>query len=1284
MQFLYKKNLLFLIIVLSTSVSLWAQKDCVSATAICGTATVPPPTAGIGSITDLVSNPCSSTDNESATAWNNSTWTTFTITTAGTLQMNFDANPDADIDFALWRIPGSGGVPVSLSTACASINNTGSPLASTRCDFDADATGSGFGAVCGGGTGCDPAGELTVAVGDRIVAIVSDYSSFNNFAFQAAFGGTSQHDCQPDCNSCANATCQNSAPNIYSNLTAANAGTDGCNPEQVRSNQNGANATFCTTFTTPSGLSGQYISMAGSLTSTVLSGSPCAAFVSESLQDAACGSNITPTFTVGGYPAWQVAPSTTYKYCWVWGGGGDPSCDQYSSPCFRPFYNCPTITVSGATTVCGTTTYTQTGAVSPLGTWSVSPIAAGTITSGGVFTPTIGFTGAATITYTEPSPSVCAGSLAITVATGPTTTGATICPGGSGTLTASACSNTTGSTTGSVTLNGTSSTNIPVSGSFTPTVPAGATVTSISYTSSTASTTDWRSELRFEIIHTNTMSIQPDNVNNSSGSVTAPAASSNTFNTLAAAGIWTVQWRDVTSPYNVTVSNQTITVTINYTYTPTLEWYTAASGGTPVQTGTPFNPVGDAEVIAAGAPYSSLTNSNTPDTYTFYAACSSVPNCRTATNFVINTPPTANAGSDVTLTCTTPSATIGTAAVGGNTYAWSPATGLSATNIAQPTANGTSTQTYTVTVTGSNGCTATDAVVVTADKTAPTANAGSDVTLTCTTPSATIGTAAVGGNTYAWSPATGLSATNVAQPTANGTSTQTYTVTVTGSNGCTATDAVVVTADKTAPTTTITGTTTYCLNDAATPLSASGTGTFAWTGSGVNGPASGSGSTLTPQTTNAGNTDYTVTLTAANGCQDTDMATVTVNNCACPTPPSVVITPATAATCGTNVVTLNYTVANGPAALSHDGTGTLSTTSLANGTGTFTYTPSAGDAGNTVTVTATIADPDGAGVCVASTDNVVITVNALPAATAASNSPVACGGTINLTSSGGNAYSWAGPGGFTSSTQNPTRTGANASMAGTYTVTVTSSNGCTASASTVVSVSGCSFVFGILDPCACRNNATTLTNGQFNETVIVTGPAGFVVRAEVVTGLYQPASTAVTLVPFTVPVNMPYNGTNGYELQGVHVDNTGYTVTAGIYQADGVTPVDIDAGTPGVQNTLTISNKCAYPNPDFALPSTVCNTGAAIALTATNGAGPAGIGTFSGPGVSSSTFYPASAGVGGPYNITLQYTGGADANSGVSPDGGTTPAYPGCVQDVAKSISVTDCCGASVGTFPGN
>ncbi|QLH46273.1 MAG: hypothetical protein HWD58_11960 [Bacteroidota bacterium] len=55
---------------------------------------------------------------------------------------------------------------------------------------------------------------------------------------------------------------------------------------------------------------------------------------------------------------------------------------------------------------------------------------------------------------------------------------------------------------------------------------------------------------------------------------------------------------------------------------------------------------------------------------------------------------------------------IGTPAIAGNTYNWSPAIGLSATNIAQPSANPTSTTSYTVTVTAANGCTSTDVVTV--------------------------------------------------------------------------------------------------------------------------------------------------------------------------------------------------------------------------------------------------------------------------------------------------------------------------------------------------------------------------------------------------------------------------------------------------------------------------------------------------------------------------------------------------------------------------------------------
>ncbi|MBL7764802.1 MAG: hypothetical protein JNJ58_01815, partial [Chitinophagaceae bacterium] len=150
---------------------------------------------------------------------------------------------------------------------------------------------------------------------------------------------------------------------------------------------------------------------------------------------------------------------------------------------------------------------------------------------------------------------------------------------------------------------------------------------------------------------------------------------------------------------------------------------------------------------------------------------------------VDNTPPTADAGSDATINCSVTSTTIGTAAIGGNTYSWSPATGLNDPNIAQPTASPAATTAYTVTVTGTNGCTATDVVNVNVDTTPPVADAGADVNLGCVPNSGMIGTVAIGGNTYSWSPATGLNDPNIAQPTASPSTTTTYTVTVTGSNG---------------------------------------------------------------------------------------------------------------------------------------------------------------------------------------------------------------------------------------------------------------------------------------------------------------------------------------------------------------------------------------------------------------------------------------------------------------------------------------------------------------------
>ncbi|MFT3793880.1 BNR-repeat neuraminidase N-terminal domain-containing protein [Flavobacterium sp.] len=72
--------------------------------------------------------------------------------------------------------------------------------------------------------------------------------------------------------------------------------------------------------------------------------------------------------------------------------------------------------------------------------------------------------------------------------------------------------------------------------------------------------------------------------------------------------------------------------------TGTIDWYTAASGGSPIGSGASFNPVGVAN--------SGLADTNTAGTTTYYAACSLNPNCRTATTFTINTNVTYYADAD--------------------------------------------------------------------------------------------------------------------------------------------------------------------------------------------------------------------------------------------------------------------------------------------------------------------------------------------------------------------------------------------------------------------------------------------------------------------------------------------------------------------------------------------------------------------------------------------------------------------------------------------------------------
>ncbi|MBU0567281.1 choice-of-anchor D domain-containing protein [bacterium] len=178
-------------------------------------------------------------------------------------------------------------------------------------------------------------------------------------------------------------------------------------------------------------------------------------------------------------------------------------------------------------------------------------------------------------------------------------------------------------------------------------------------------------------------------------------------------------------------------------------------------------------------------------------------------SFACSDMPTADAGSDKTI-CAGSSAQIGGSptASGGTSpysYSWSPTTGLSSSSAANPTASPTTSTSYAVTVTDANGCQNSDQVTVTVNpcdtSCTVTANAGADDTIcpgTCTSLNGQVS----GGTppyTYSWSPTTGLSNLNIANPNACPTTTATYTLTVTDSNGCTDDDQVVVTVNPCVP-----------------------------------------------------------------------------------------------------------------------------------------------------------------------------------------------------------------------------------------------------------------------------------------------------------------------------------------------------------------------------------------------------------------------------------------------------------------------------------------------------
>ena len=219
-----------------------------------------------------------------------------------------------------------------------------------------------------------------------------------------------------------------------------------------------------------------------------------------------------------------------------------------------------------------------------------------------------------------------------------------------------------------------------------------------------------------------------------------------------------------------------------------------------------------------------------------------------------------NAGADTSI-CNGSSVQLNASAPGAVSYAWSPATGLNFTNIANPIANPTLTTTYVVAITNGSGCIDNDTIIVTVVPLPSPSITASGPTSFCTGGSVVL-TSAVA-TSYLWStPATTQSITV--------NTSGTYTVTITNGTGCSATATQTVTVFSLPPIDAGPND-SVCLSTNANLLATGGV-SYVWS------PAASLGSPLTAATT-AGptvTTTYTVVGTATGGCSNTDSVTIYV------------------------------------------------------------------------------------------------------------------------------------------------------------------------------------------------------------------------------------------------------------------------------------------------------------------------------------------------------------------------------------------------------------------------
>lgn len=502
-------------------------------------------------------------------------------------------------------------------------------------------------------------------------------------------------------------------------------------------------------------------------------------------------------------------------------------------------------------------------------------------------------------------------------------------------------------------------------------------------------------------------------------------------------------------------------------------------------------------------------------------------NCSPVTDqitIVYTAAPTANAGADQTKCANNASTTLSgsiTIATGGQ---WSGGLGTfsPSNNVLNATYTPTATEiangsvTLTLTTTGNGTCNvATDQMTIFFTA-APTANAGSDITVCANNAAAQLNgnvTIATGG---VWSGGSGTFAPNsntlnaVYTPSAaeRAAGSVTLTLTTTGNGTCTqVTDQVVITITP-APVVNAGANRTACANNASITLAGQVTNASGgvWTGgAGTFSPSANAlNATYTPTASEIATGNVTLTLTSTgNGLCTAVNDQMVITYTAAPT----VNAGADQTKCANNAVTVlngTITVANGG-----QWSGGLGTFAPSNNSLNTTYTPTAAEiAAGSVTLTLTTT---GNGLCTAVTDQMTIFFTAAPTANAgndvtvcANNVSVALNGDVTIASGG----IWSGGTGSFSpnnTSLNATYTPSAAEIAnGSVTLTLTTTGNGLCNQVTdqmTITITPAPVVNAGVNQTACANNATVTLAGQISNATggVWTGGAG----------IFSPSNTAL-------------------------------------------------------------------------------------------------------------------------------------------------------------------------------